>query len=191
MQVLHGKGVETRRQWFGEIAWAGEFAHAAFDGTDIVCGSGGRTRGTSVVFVGAGSIVDRLHRTEVGKNHLVSNSLPCLLSVAETELDPTYPKYYEDLRSVNQGVDRYVRRFKCSRGHVEFVYFDNLVWSGSSMERTTKPHSKTAFADYEDYVSYLHSSTGSFGTRCLRQFHRVMIRQRLPRWRLLPAASVS
>ena len=158
MQVLHGKRVETRRQWFGEIAWAGEFEQAAFHGTDIVCGSGGRTRGTSVVFVGAGSIVDRLHRTEAGQNQLVSNSLPCLLSVAQTDLDPTYPKYYEDLRSINEGVDRYVRRFKCSRGYVEFVYFDNLVWNGSRMQREPKPHSKTAFDDYADYVSYLHSS---------------------------------
>lgn len=161
VQVLHGPKIETERDWFGEIAWAGKFEDAAFDQTDIVCGSGGRVRGESLVFVGAGSIVERLHRIEVGQDHLVSNSLPCVLSVANTSLDPTYPGYYEDLRSINDGLDGYVRHFRCLEGWVEFVYFDNLVWDGSGICRQPKPHSKTTFADYGEYVAFLDASMRS------------------------------
>lgn len=157
IRVLHGSRVETRSDWFGEIVWAGEFSEEAFDRTDIVSGSGGRQRNDTFNFVSSGSIVDRLHVLRNGNRYFVSNSLPCVLSVANVSLDPTYPKYYEALRSINFGLDSYQREFRCSSGHVEFVYFDNLSWDGSDLVRQPKAFSKTAFSDFDNYHAFLVS----------------------------------
>jgi len=45
VHVAHGSAVVTNADWFGEIVWAGPFAEASFDTTDIVFGWGGRLRG--------------------------------------------------------------------------------------------------------------------------------------------------
>ena len=76
VHVLHGSGVETSQNWFGEIVWAGEYSDAAFDETDIVAGSAGRIRQDKIVFVSSGSIVDRLHVLNCDNQVFVSNSLP-------------------------------------------------------------------------------------------------------------------
>jgi len=152
--------VEIKDEWFGEIAWAGDFTEADFDQTDIVSGSGGRRRGDQIHFVSAGSIVDRLHFIRVDNNYVVSNSLPCLLSVVDATLDPIYPRYYEDLRSINFGFEYCRRHFACSKGQVEFVYFDNLVWNGNDLVRRPKPTPRSSFSDFDDYYSYLVTTMG-------------------------------
>jgi hypothetical protein len=168
VRVLHGARVETRPDWFGEIVWAGDFADASFDQTDIVSGSGGRRRNGKLVFVSSGTIVDRLHITQAGDRYFVSNSLPCVLSVANTSLDPTYSNYYKDLRSIDFGLNHYQRKFKCSKGHVEFVYFDNLVWNGSGLAHHQKVFTKTKFADFDEYHAFLvgmmHSMAENIGS---------------------------
>lgn len=155
VRVLHGAKVEVRQDWFGEIAWDGKFSDANFDQTDIVSGSGGRIRDGQFKFVSSGSVVDRLHVLQVDGRYYVSNSLPCLLSVSGSKLDPTHPRYYQDLRSINLGLDRYHRHFPCSNGQIEFVYFDNLGWDGEDLCLVPKPFGQTSFANFEEYHDYL------------------------------------
>lgn len=163
VQVLHGAKVETREDWFGEIAWDGEFSEANFDQTDIVAGSGSRVRDGLIKFVSAGTIVDRLNVLQVGGRYYISNSLACLLSVSDSKLDPTYPSYYQDLRSIELGLDHYHRHFPSSNGQFEFVYFDNLNWDGEELRRVEKPFGQTTFADFDDYYNYMLTTMTRLG----------------------------
>src|SRR5438552_14536776 len=82
-----GAKVETADEWFSEAVWAGPHSQGDFDETDLVFGSGGRVRGDVAVFVSAGSTVDRLHVLERDDEAWISNSLPCLVSMADVSLD--------------------------------------------------------------------------------------------------------
>jgi hypothetical protein len=84
-----------------------------------------------------------------------------VLSVANVSLDPTYHNYYEDLRSIKSGIDHYQRKFRCSKGQVEFVYFDNLVWDGAELLRLQKKCSTKKFSNFDDYYTFLVSKMGS------------------------------
>ena len=81
--LYHGSRVEVRDQFFGELAWSGDFDTGEFDQTDIVAGSGGRCRGNTLVFVSSGSTVDRLHFLETLEVGWISNSLACLLTTVD------------------------------------------------------------------------------------------------------------
>jgi hypothetical protein len=154
IKVFHGSRVEVTPGFFCEAAWAGNFNAGEFDQTDIVTGSGGRLRGNSVVFVGAGSMVDRLHHVEMGSIGWVSNSLACLLSITQAELDPSYPGYYEDFFSVSKGLQQYRRELQTSVGHVHLTYFDNLRWDGVGITVVPKANPRRDLGDFFKYVDF-------------------------------------
>lgn len=157
-QVFHGRNVEATDDWFGEVAWPGDHAAGAFDRTDLVAGSGGRFREGKVVFVSAGSTVDRLHALNHAKTTWVSNSLPCVLAASGASLDPSYPHYYRDLSSVVRGLERYVRTLRTSAGPLELVYFDNLAWDAMALSREPKPRTLRDFSSFAKYRAFLAGS---------------------------------
>src|SRR5688572_4216729 len=121
--VTHGQRVEARPDWFGEIVWAGDLDEAAFDRTDLVFGSGARVRGTGggaseLVFVPAGTTVDRLQWIEAGGYLWISNSLACLLAQVAGELDPADGGWFDRLGSITRGIDGYERELPTSAGTV-------------------------------------------------------------------------
>ncbi len=126
--VFHGSAVEATDDWFCEAVWDGAFAAGDFDRTDVVFGSGGRLRDGRVTFVSSGSTVDRLHSLETSDAAWVSNSLPCLLSMVGGAVDPTYPGYFPDFKSISRGLSRYARGLATSAGIVRITYFHNLTW---------------------------------------------------------------
>ena len=67
--------IETRKDWFCEAVWDGDFDDGDFDQTDIVAGSGARHRNQNLTFVSAGSLMDRLQYIQVGKATYISNSI--------------------------------------------------------------------------------------------------------------------
>src|SRR5947208_585829 len=79
IEVTHGPGIEMGDGWFCEAVWAGDFAGADFDQTDLVFGSGARIRDGGVIFVSSGSTVDRLVSARQDGKQYVSNSLACLM----------------------------------------------------------------------------------------------------------------
>jgi len=162
VQVLHGRGVETTDEWFGEVAWAGQHQAGDFDRTDLVAGSGGRRRNGRIIFVSAGSTVDRLHSLTSGEVTRVSNSLPCVLSASGAGLDPAYPHYYRDLASVVRGLSRYVRTLPTSIGPLKLTYFHNLAWDGATLTRESKPGGPRDFSTFAHYRGFLESSLGRF-----------------------------
>ena len=155
--VRHGERVEIGDDWFCEAAWAGEFGQGDFDRTDIVAGTGGRIRDGRVTFVSSGSTVDRLQTLLDDSGFRVSNSLACLAASGGFELDPCYPRYYEDFRSIVDGLTRVKRRVHTLKGRIELCYFDNLVWAGDAPSPSieAKPEPARDFSSFERYEAFL------------------------------------
>ncbi len=163
VRVRHGQSVETRHDWFCEAVWAGEFGSGDFDRTDLIVGSGARLRDGRLVFVSSGTTVDRLQSLQTTEGVLVSNSLPCLMEAADATVDPTYPKYYEDFRSIIEGLERYKPTLETSRGVVTLTYFRNLVWDGASLSVVDKPHAERGFDGFEGYRAFLVDTVERIG----------------------------
>jgi hypothetical protein len=168
VRVFHGTGLETGSDWFGEIVWAGgaggagaagaaggAYATADFDRTDVVFGSGGRLRDGRLVFVSAGSTLDRLHSLEDSVGVWVSNSLVCLLRARGATVDPAYPRYYKDFRTIRLGLGRYRRVMPTSAGPLRLTYFDNLVWDGACLREAAKPSPRRDFGSFSRYRDFL------------------------------------
>jgi hypothetical protein len=156
--VFHGRQTEVSEQWFCEAVWAGDYQSGDFDQTDIVAGSGARLRDGHIMFVSAGSTVDRLNSLEAEDFVWVSNSLSCLLATLGARVDPVYPRYYRDLKSIIQGLDKYRRFLKTSIGPVRLTYFDNLRWDGHALEIQAKAGMGRDFSTFESYRAFLDSS---------------------------------
>lgn len=158
MTVFHGERVETRDEWFGEILWDGEFSTGGFDMTDIVCGSGARIRGDQVVFVPSGSTVDRINFMEEAGLAWVSNSLACLLSFTNTNLDPSYGGYFNDLQSITNGLLKYQNTIRTASGTATIQYFDNLSWDGARLSVSPKPNLRRDLSTFSEYFGFLQST---------------------------------
>ncbi|MCC6610736.1 MAG: hypothetical protein IT515_13815 [Burkholderiales bacterium] len=156
--VSHGPQVESTDDWFCEAAWAGSYDEGGFDRTDIVAGSGGRARGDTVCFVTSGSTVDRLQSIEGPDAVWVSNSLPALLAATDGSLDPSYPRYKQDLISIVRGIDRYNRWLHTTAGPVQLTYFDNLRWNGTALAVEPKPLADRCFPAFSHYYDFLRES---------------------------------
>lgn len=155
VRVLHGPQVETRDAWFCEAVWDGSFEEGGFDRTEVVCGSGGRVRDDRLVLVSSFATVDRLHLLRSPDGLLASNSLAALVEVAGASVDPTYPDYLYDFRSITGGVRDYERFLQSDRGPVELVYYDNVVWDGSRASVRAKPEREAPFSDFGGYREFL------------------------------------
>ena len=155
--VRHDPGVETRDRWFCEAVWAGDFDEGGFDRTDIVAGSGGRLRSGRVIFVSAGSTVDRLHSMKTESRVWFSNSLCCLLSSVQATVDAFYPHFHADL-SIVQGLASLKTVLRTSGGPVRLTYFHNLIWDGHNLAVTDKPFADRDFAGFAQYRNFLAAS---------------------------------
>ncbi|WP_119460670.1 hypothetical protein [Rhodospirillaceae bacterium SYSU D60014] len=153
--VRHGNRVETTDDWFCEAAWPGPYEQGDFDRTDIVAGTGGRLRDGAVTFVSPDSTVDRLQFSRAENIVHVSNSLVCLIANLDIELDPCYPGYYADFRTITAGLDAYKRPVRTLRGDLQLCYFDNLVWDGTSLEPVGKPLPVRDLSSFEGYRTFL------------------------------------
>src|SRR3990172_6640128 len=80
--VYHGPCVETTDHWCVEAVWAGDFAEGDFDRTDLVFGTGVRSRGDHLLFVSSGTTDDRLWYCDHDGFTYVSNTLGGLLAAA-------------------------------------------------------------------------------------------------------------
>jgi hypothetical protein len=158
VDVTHGARVEIAPDWFCEAVWDGSYEDGGFDRTDIVFGSGGRSRDGIVTFVSSGATVDRLQLLESGDDVWVSNSLPCLLAAAGSNLDPAYPHYFRDFSSIRQGLSRYTPLLATSAGAARLIYFNNLTWDGKQLQQVAKPLPLRDFGTFERYRGFLETS---------------------------------
>jgi hypothetical protein len=176
VSVLHGAAVEIADDWFGEAVWDGEYAAGGIDRTDIVAGSAGRRRGSTLTFVSSGSTVDRLQTFTRGHTAWVSNSLACLLAAVGAHVDPTYRRYYDDAATIIRGLNRYKRSLSTSLGPVDLVYFDNLTWDGTSLNREPKPVPPRDFSTFEKYRTFLDESLAAVAANSADSARRFPLR---------------
>lgn len=162
--VWFGSGVERRSDWFCEAVWDGRFSAGDFDRTDIFFGSGGRIRGDCVVFAAATATVDRLQYIEQGGAIYISNSMPCLLSWVDAELDPIFPHYMGSLRSIVNGLGHYQTTLPTSLGPVYLSYAENLAWDGERLQRKAKLWRSRDFGSFDKYVGFLDQTLGRLAT---------------------------
>lgn len=156
--VRHGPRVERRPEWFCEAVWDGPFETGDFHRTDVVFGSGGRLDGGGIVFVSAGTTVDRLHTIELPEGVLVSNSLACLLAAARATVDPAYGAYFQDFMTIRRGLRHYKRTLATSVGPVQLTYYDNLRWDGRRLVAEPKAWPRRDFGSFVPYRAFLESS---------------------------------
>ena len=162
--VVHGPQVETTDEWFCEAVWAGDYEEGGFDATDIVAGSGGRLRDREIIFVSSGSTVDRLVYWQSDKILLVSNSIACLLAVANASAMVTYPRYWYDFCTIVSGLKRYKTDLPTSIGRLHLLYFDNLSWDGQELHVVPKSKPRRDFGDFERYHGFLSESMHAVAT---------------------------
>ena len=158
IDILHGSGVEVSEEFFCEAVWAGLYDAGAIDETDIIAGSGGRRRGSEVVFVSSGSTVDRLHSLQLGDTIFVSNSLPCLLQNVQVTVDPIYPHYFEDFETITKGLTTYKPLLTTLAGSIRLTYFHNIVWDGTTLRQQPKPNRMGSVMAFKDYYRFLLAS---------------------------------
>jgi len=127
IQVFHGPCVEMCNEWCVEAVWAGTFTDGDFDRTDLVFGTGIRSRLKHVVFVSSGTTLDRIwyYRDVAGWN--VSNSLPALLAFGRNRLRESYRRYPQGLGSIANGLGRYAKELPLENGVARVTYFHNLL----------------------------------------------------------------
>src|SRR5439155_880948 len=85
----------------------------------------------------------------------VSNSLACLLAAARATVDPLYPRYFEDFRTVREGLLRYRPSLASSRGPVRLTYYGNLEWDGGRLQQVSKPAPVRDFGSFVKYRAFL------------------------------------
>ncbi len=155
LRFMHGPSVEVAEFGACEAVWDGPFENGDFDETDIIAGSGMRIRNEELVFVSAGSTVDRLQFLRSGEYFYISNSLPCLLNVSKAKVSACYTEYYPDFATVVKGLHDYKRHIQSTLGPVELVYFDNVKWDGSEATVIAKPDCPRDFRDFGRYIEFL------------------------------------
>lgn len=156
--VFHGSGVEVTDEWFAEAAWAGNYESGGFDETDVVAGSGGRMRGSELIFVSSASTVDRLQSLDRPDGVWVSNSLSCLVECSGAQIDESSGRYFFLFRTIVGGIKKYRRAFPTSAGTIHLTYFDNLVWDGQRLAARAKPGMGRDFSTFDRYYRFLHES---------------------------------
>jgi hypothetical protein len=156
--VFHGPRVETTPEWFCEAVWAGSYESGDFDETDLVAGSGGRSRHGRLTFVSAGSTVDRLQSLETDDCAWVSNSLACLLAAVGGGVNRSSGQYFWLFRTIAGGVKKYRRFLPTTAGPVRLTYFDNLSWDGRSLTVQPKPYPRRDFTTFGKYARFLELS---------------------------------
>ena len=172
VNVLSGDEVCSEPDWFCEAIWDGDFISGDFDRTDIIAGSGARIRGDQLIFVSSGSTVDRLQYIRIGNDTWISNSLACLLSETNAEINLTYSHYMRDFNSIITGLKNYVSIIHTNKGEIHLVYFDNITINLAGINIVPKPFPKRDFSSFDTYNSFL--------TEALKRIHSNMSDNKRP-----------
>ena len=157
VQVWHGPMVEVADDWVVEAVWAGEFEFGDFDRTDLVFGSGVRCRDNRVVFVSAGTAMERLWYCHRGRQWYVSNSLGALSACAGLSLIEDH-RYVNDRKSdfrTTWGLESCVRSCTARPVDAKLIWFNNLVYDGEGLREAEKPDSAPHFHAFGDYLDFL------------------------------------
>jgi hypothetical protein len=163
IRVMHGSHVEGRNDWCVEAIWTGDFSAGDFDLTDQIYGTGIRIRDDRVVFVTAGTMLDRLWHCEHQGRFYVGNTLPGLLARAGLSLSDDYLSYPDDMKTMREGLSKYKRTIPTLSSDVHVAYYNNLVYDGTAIQEIPKPDNSPDFNCYVDYHGFLLDTARKLG----------------------------
>ena len=104
--VEHGPWVETRPGSFVEGVWNAPFATHDLAGAEVVLGSGGFFRGSSVAFTPTTHTMERLYSLRLDRKLFISNSFAYLLEATGSNLDVRDWSYEPALMTFLRGYKR-------------------------------------------------------------------------------------
>lgn len=176
--VYHGPLVETSKDWVVCCVWSGKFSEGNFDEVELVFGTGVRRRGSNLVFVNSGAGQERLWYCNHEGKRYISNSLPAIMAFSGLSLRPDYPRYRDDILSVERkGLESYVRAIPTDSSDVHVVYFRNLVYDGRNLREVDKPERTPSFPDYVSYSTFLKGNADSIGRNAQSPHRRHRVHQ--------------
>ncbi len=156
--VYHGDGVEAFENYFVEGAWDGDFCSGDFAMSEFFVGSGGvKSEQHGVIFATSSHTHERLHSVSNENATIISNSLPFVLFMSESELDPDYIHYESDFNSILKGINNYIKELPLKGGkRLCLHYYCNILLKGNGkkMVELQKKNVKP-FTSYNDYESRL------------------------------------
>lgn len=155
VRVLHGPDVEVGDGFFCEGAWAGEFASADFDSSQLM-GSGGKIEQRELLIATPNHTMERVWVLRHAKTLLVSNSCAFVLAQAQDEPDPNYLLYGPKLASIVHGLNRYARSIPTRNGNRVRMFCHCNLRVGVDHRLTERPKPPVRdFADFADYRRFL------------------------------------
>lgn len=157
-----GSKVEVGLDFVVEGVWPEPFSQAGFIESDLFYGSGFKLSDRGVTFSSSCSTVDRLWSHELDGIVTVSNSLPCLLSIAGVELlweDDSYARLVE---TIVKGMD-YHRSFPINKGALNIHYFENILVSSDGLETSPKKQNAPCFQTFQSYSDFLFDTAKRIG----------------------------
>lgn len=162
LKVWCGDLVETGESYVVEGIWPEAFGDLGFDESELFYGSGLRIRGSDVYFVSSCSTVDRLWCHKDEHSVTVSNSLPCLLGIADIDLVCEHNSYAQAIETIVKGRS-YKRAFPVTRGQLNIHYFENLALSDAGLVVVSKPERISRFKSFDSYSQFLENTAELIG----------------------------
>jgi hypothetical protein len=167
VQVVHGTGVEQCDDAVVEGCWDGAFSEGGFERHLNFFGSGITVDRHEVVAASSRSLTDRIVWADGPTGYLCANSLPLLLSFAKARMCPDV-YYGAILSSVLQGIRHYTSDIPV-RGRIDTchqVFGHNVVFRGSSVERSYRKGEPLVLNDFEAYQDALHRTLDRLVRNC-------------------------
>ncbi len=154
--VRCGTSVASEARGFFEGAWAGSFSAFDFHRSPTVFGSGGVVEDGRLMIVPPSHTLERVQLLRTEDALLVSNSLPCLLQVADDRLDPGYGHYARDFARIIDGLPYAITKLPTANERtVTLVYFYNLEIGADLTVRYRDKPSPPRFSDFASYAKTL------------------------------------
>lgn len=172
IEVIHGKNVECKENFFVEGAWDGLFNEGGFCRSEWFCGTGASVTDEKIMFSTPTHIAHGLYSTKLkyseysensGGGYCLSNSLYFLLALNKYKLDPQYLYYETDFNTLLFGIHKYKEDIHVLNAMnnpvtVQVHYFRNIeITSNNELYIHTKSKVRD-FQNYNDYYERLLSA---------------------------------
>ena len=158
IHVYHGQGIETNDNFFAEGAWDGDFTSGGFDQSAFFMGTGGKSQNVQsggVLFTSPNHTLERLYSIRGSEIIYMSNSLPFILHMSDSSLDPGYLEYESDLNSILRGIYGYKKSIPLADGkELRLHYYCNILLN-REFQLTEQP--KAATNPFKNYDVFPHA----------------------------------
>ncbi|MBZ2174089.1 hypothetical protein K8M07_02310 [Schnuerera sp. xch1] len=166
IHIYHGNGVETFEDFFVEGAWDGDFCSGDFDESEFFMGSGGKMSENGsggVILATSNHTLERLYSISEESVIYISNSLPFILYMSDSELESKYLSYETVFNSILKGINKYTKMIPLNEGKkINLHYYCNILLNDKYELLELQKNEIKSFKDYEDYENRLVKALKTF-----------------------------